>query len=61
MLPLQVNSDEDSGEDMRLTYRFLDLRRERIHRNIMLRSQVIASIRRRMVEHRASPNSRRRS
>jgi aspartyl-tRNA synthetase len=50
MLPLQVNSDEDSGEDIRLTYRFLDLRRERIHRNIMLRSNVIASIRQRMVE-----------
>ena len=50
MLPLQVNSDEDSGEDIRLTYRFLDLRRDRIHRNIMLRSNVIASIRRRMVE-----------
>ncbi len=50
MLPLQVNSDEDSGEDIRLTYRFLDLRRERIHHNIMLRSHVIASIRRRMVE-----------
>ncbi len=50
MLPLQVNSDEDSSEDLRLTYRFLDLRRERIHRNIMLRSQVISSIRRRMVE-----------
>ncbi len=49
MLPLQVNSDEDSGEDIRLRYRFLDLRRERIHRNIQLRSQVIASIRRRMV------------
>ncbi len=49
MLPLQVNSDEDAGEDLRLSYRFLDLRRERIHRNILLRSQVIASIRRRMV------------
>jgi aspartyl-tRNA synthetase len=49
MLPLQVNSDEDSGEEIRLRYRFLDLRRERIHRNIQLRSQVIASIRRRMV------------
>jgi aspartyl-tRNA synthetase len=49
-LPLQVNSEEDSSEDLRLTYRFLDLRRERIHRNILLRSQVIASIRRRMVE-----------
>ena len=34
MLPLQVNSDEDAGEDMRLRYRFLDLRRERMHRNI---------------------------
>jgi len=49
MLPIQVNSDEDAGEDLRLTYRFLDLRRERIHRNIMLRANVIASIRRRMV------------
>ena len=50
VLPLQVNADEDSGEDVRLRYRFLDLRRERIHRNIVLRSQVISSIRRRMVE-----------
>jgi aspartyl-tRNA synthetase len=49
-LPLQVNSDEDYGEEVRLRYRFLDLRRERIHRNITLRSQVIADIRRRMVE-----------
>jgi len=49
-LPLQVNSDEDYGEETRLRYRFLDLRRERIHRNIMLRSAVIASIRRRMIE-----------
>jgi aspartyl-tRNA synthetase len=48
MLPLQVNSDEDSGEDIRLRYRFLDLRRERIHANIMLRNRVIASVRRRM-------------
>ncbi|HEY8017605.1 MAG TPA: aspartate--tRNA ligase, partial [Dongiaceae bacterium] len=50
MVPLQVNSDEDAGEDLRLTYRFLDLRRERIHRNILLRSRVISSIRRRMVD-----------
>jgi aspartyl-tRNA synthetase len=49
MLPLQVNSDEDSGEDIRLRYRFLDLRRERVHKNIVLRANVIASIRRRMV------------
>jgi len=50
MLPLQVNSDEDAGEDIRLRYRFLDLRRERVHRNILLRSRVISSIRRRMIE-----------
>ncbi len=49
-VPLQVNSDEDAGEETRLRYRYLDLRRERVHKNIMLRSQVIASIRRRMVE-----------
>ncbi len=49
-LPLQVNSDEDSGEDVRLRYRYLDLRRSRPHANIMLRAQIIQSIRRRMVE-----------
>ena len=48
-LPLQVNSDEDYGEEIRLRYRFLDLRREKMHRNILLRSQIIASIRRRMI------------
>ncbi|MFP4269004.1 MAG: amino acid--tRNA ligase-related protein, partial [Alphaproteobacteria bacterium] len=47
-LPLEVNSDRDYPEETRLGFRFLDLRRERMHRNIMLRSQVIASIRRRM-------------
>jgi len=49
-LPLQVNSDEDYGEEVRLRYRFLDLRRQRLHRNITLRSSVISSIRRRMTE-----------
>jgi aspartyl-tRNA synthetase len=49
-LPLQVNSDMDYGEETRLRYRFLDLRREKMQRNIVLRSQVIASIRRRMIE-----------
>ena len=49
-LPLQVASDEDAGEELRLRYRFLDLRREKVHANIMLRAKVIASIRRRMVE-----------
>ncbi len=49
-LPLQVNSDEDYGEDIRLRYRFLDLRRDKMHRNILLRSQVITSIRRRLTD-----------
>ena len=50
VLPLQVAGDEDAGEETRLRYRFLDLRRERIHKNILLRSRVIASIRNRMVD-----------
>jgi aspartyl-tRNA synthetase len=49
-LPLQVNSDGEVAEETRLRYRFLDLRRETVHRNILLRSRVIASIRRRMIE-----------
>src|SRR5688572_19255696 len=49
-LPFQVNGDEEPGEELRLRYRYLDLRREKVHRNIMLRSHVIASIRRRMME-----------
>ena len=49
-LPLIVNSAEDYPEETRLKYRFVDLRRERVHKNIMLRSQVITSIRRRMTD-----------
>jgi aspartyl-tRNA synthetase len=49
-LPLIVNSPEDYPEETRLKYRFVDLRRERLHRNIVLRSQVISSIRRRMID-----------
>lgn len=49
-LPLQVNNDGEFPEETRLTYRFLDLRREKIHQNIVLRSNVIASLRRRMIE-----------
>ena len=49
-LPLQVNAETDTGEDVRLTYRFLDLRREQMQRNLKLRSDVIASARRRMWE-----------
>jgi aspartyl-tRNA synthetase len=49
-LPFPVNSEAEYPEEMRLAYRFLDLRREQMHANIMLRSQIIASIRRRMIE-----------
>ena len=49
-LPMQVFGELDYPEDIRLRYRFLDLRRERLHRNIMLRGAVIDSIRRRMKE-----------
>ncbi|MBC9714358.1 aspartate--tRNA ligase [Streptomyces sp. TRM66268-LWL] len=48
-LPFQINQDDGVGEERRLEYRFLDLRRERMHKNIMLRSAVIASIRSKMV------------
>ena len=47
-LPLQVNAERDYPEETRLRYRFLDLRREAMQKNILLRSQVISSIRRRM-------------
>ncbi len=49
-LPMQVFGDSEFPEDIRLRYRFLDLRREIIHQNIKLRSDVIASIRSRMNE-----------
>ena len=49
-LPLQVFGDQPYPEDTRLRYRFLDLRREKLHRNIMLRGQIIDSLRRRMKE-----------
>ena len=49
-LPLQVNSDEDYGEETRLKFRYLDLRRNRPHSNIILRSNVIQTIRNKMIE-----------
>ncbi len=49
-LPLPVFGEPDYPEDIRLKYRFLDLRREKLHKSILLRSQVIASLRRRMIE-----------
>jgi aspartyl-tRNA synthetase len=49
-LPLPVFGEPDYPEDIRLRHRYLDLRRETLHRNIVLRSQVIASIRQRMID-----------
>jgi aspartyl-tRNA synthetase len=49
-LPINVNAEYDFPENLRLQYRFLDLRREKMHNNIMLRSKVISSIRRRMTD-----------
>ncbi len=49
-LPMPVFGDAEYPEDIRLRYRFLDLRRERLHANIVLRSNVISSIRKRMID-----------
>ncbi|MEO1199843.1 MAG: aspartate--tRNA ligase [Pseudomonadota bacterium] len=49
-LPLPVFGEQDYPEDIRLTYRYIDLRREDLHRNIVKRSEIIASIRRRMTD-----------
>jgi aspartyl-tRNA synthetase len=50
VLPMQVVGEERFPEDIRLKYRFIDLRRDKVHRNMVLRSQVITSFRRRMIE-----------
>jgi len=49
-IPFQVAMDDESPEDLRLRYRFLDLRRENIHKNIILRSKIINSLREKMVK-----------
>lgn len=49
-LPMPVFGDSEYPEDIRLRYRFLDLRREQLHANILLRSHVIASLRKRMID-----------
>ena len=48
MLPMIVNADQEEPEDARLKYRFLDLRRKKLHDNIMLRSKIIAELRSQM-------------
>ena len=50
VLPMQVAGDEKYPDEIRLKYRFIDLRRDKVHRNIMLRSKVITSIRQRMID-----------
>jgi len=49
-LPLPVFGEQDYPEDIRLRHRYLDLRRERLHKNILMRGQIINSLRRRMIE-----------
>lgn len=49
-LPMPVAGEAEYPEDIRLRYRYLDLRRERVHTNMVLRSNVIASLRRRMID-----------
>jgi aspartyl-tRNA synthetase len=49
LLPLQVNSNAEFPEETRLKYRFLDLRREKMHENIILRSKVISRLREKMI------------
>ena len=50
VIPFQVAKDDSAPEALRLKYRFLDLRRDRLRRNIILRSQVISEMRRYMTE-----------
>jgi len=50
VIPFQVNKEEECSENLRLQYRFLDLRRRKLHQNIVLRSKVIAELRRVMTE-----------
>ena len=50
VIPFQIAKDDGTPEHIRLKYRFLDLRREKLHNNILLRGQVIAEIRKKMIE-----------
>ena len=50
VLPFEINTDQEVREDLRLQYRFLDLRNEKLHNNILLRSQILKTIRNKMDE-----------
>ncbi len=50
VLPMQVAGEAEYSDEMRLSHRFLDLRRQKVHANMVLRSKIIASIRKRMIE-----------
>ena len=51
MLPFEINSDKnETREDLRLEYRFLDLRNDKLHKNILLRSSIMKTLRRKMDE-----------
>ena len=50
VLPFEINSNQDVREDLRLEYRFLDLRNEKLHNNILLRSQILKTFRDKMDE-----------
>lgn len=50
VLPMQVAGEQEYSEEMRLRFRYLDLRREDVHANMLLRSRVIASLRHRMID-----------
>ena len=50
MLPFEINTDQEVREDLRLEYRFLDLRNEKLHNNILLRSKILKTLRDRMDE-----------
>ena len=49
-LPFEINSELDAREDLRLEYRFLDLRNEKLHKNILLRSKILKELRDKMDE-----------
>ena len=50
VLPFEINTDQEVREDLRLEYRFLDLRNEKLHNNILLRSKILKALRDRMDE-----------